>query len=159
MRNDIYYKYNIEILEKLKEMVNLKPASKNTIMIPAYSYLAEVLRELNLEYNKVKLTNSDILLYDSEVATALELMQEMFKLYYLEVPIDIINFKDNFVDNCMSLLQFEILNGISANQMAIIEEIAYKPDKISILSGHMLALQNKVVWLDYDRQLGGNINE
>ena len=156
MDNNIkMYEYNTEIIDKLIEAINVKPTSQDTVLIPAYSYLAESLRKLNIEYNKVTLTNSDILLYDSEVATALKLMQEMFKLYYLEVPTDIVNFKDNFVDNCMCLLQPEILDNISANQMKVIEEIAYKPDKVSILSGHMVALQNKIVWLGIERQLGG----
>lgn len=154
MRDSTFlYKYEKEIIDKLITEINLKPISKEKILIPAYSYLAESLRELELEYEKVKLTNADIILYDSEVAIALELMQNMFALYYLEVPLDIINFKDLFVENCMSLLQYEILDHISNHQMKVIEDIAYKPDKISLLSGHMIALQNKIVWLGYNQQL------
>lgn len=87
--NSVYnYEYNKEIKDKLKAMINDKASSSETALVPAYSYLAEVLREVNKSYDEIKLKNIDALLYESEVVTALELMQNIFSLYYLKVPVE-----------------------------------------------------------------------
>ena len=145
--NSVYnYEYNKEIKDKIKAMINDKASSSETVLVPAYSYLAEVLREVNKSYDEIKLKNTEALLYESEVVTALELMQNIFSLYYLKVPVDIIDFSDPYVNQCMESLSFDILNHITKSLLNIIEEVAYKPDKVSLLSGHMIALQNKIVW-------------
>ena len=50
--NSVYnYEYNKEIKDKLKAMINDKASSSETVLVPAYSYLAEVLREVNKSYD------------------------------------------------------------------------------------------------------------
>ena len=106
--NSVYnYEYNKEIKDKLKAMINDKASSSETALVPAYSYLAEVLREVNKSYDEIKLKNIDALLYESEVVTALELMQNIFSLYYLKVPVDIIDF-NNLLDICKDIRNKEV---------------------------------------------------
>lgn len=140
------YIYNEDIINKLETMINRDTTSDETVLIPAYSYLAEVLRNLNMKFSIQKEVNilSPVYANDESFVSMLDLIQELFFLYYIEVPKDIIDFDDMFVENCMSLLSFEILNHISKTAIDIIDDT--DPDEASSLTSNVIRLQNKIVW-------------
>ena len=140
------YVYNEDIINRLETMINRDANSSETVLVPAYSYLAEVLRNLNIKFDIQKEVNilSPIYANDESFISMIALIQELFFLYYIEVPNDIIDFVDTFVENCMSLLSFEILNHISKTAIDIIDDT--DPNVASSLTSNVIRLQNKIVW-------------